>query len=849
VKHRLAELSDGATTGKNAPMRPQEPPKQGSLFEHATVTESLSNSATPVIALERAKAGSSPESPGAHTKRPQPTVATIRAPGHLAGLPSKRRFEPKTDVEVRYDRKAGSTARFVAGLKALIADMRRKGAGVKQIVVEDGKAVPLDGRERGYQFPYDGSGDLFEGAKVRAVVDGQQSDGRIVSVFERQIVVSLDADFGSRIDVCLLRVDNTAMLDALRERLEKISGNEVTNFNVVIADDVLRNEGGEPPSPVPLSREGIILNNRQPAAACTALKNRIAYIWGPPGTGKTRVLSAVCKSLFDAGKRVLICSNTNQAVDQVLNALCKMLGRKHQAVEDGRILRIGRIALEELRSEWSDYVTLDGIVDRLSQELRRRRSEIEEKVESIRLSYQFAARIVADFQRLDREDMQLASEEATESANRESIAKLTADTQEAVLRVAQLTNEFESVSQVSTLARLFKRSKTSMQADLQNAQHTLDDAEVKLAGMTAVQRATVGRLAAARDSVSSLRGALRAHNRLALQKELDEAEANMAPLTAELVEIAKQIDNIAKTVTERAMIIGATATKLYLSPQTFNRFDTVVIDEASMLMLPALFHAAGLAKERVIISGDFRQLPPIVTTDQKAILDVVGGDVFSESGITKAFKSKKTPERAAFLDKQYRMADPICALLSGRMYDGRLHTAEITSATALALPAPFDGALTIVDTSSIGPFVNRDPLGSRYNLMHALAVRNLALHLHGGGFINKDSKTLGICTSYSAQAKLLRRILKGSNLEGIVEAGTVHRFQGDEKHAIALDIPDGLGESTVGMWLEADNSDDDGAKLFNVAISRAKEHLIAFANLEYLDSKLPARAFLRGELY
>ena len=62
-----------------------------------------------------------------------------------------------------------------------------------------------------------------------------------------------------------------------------------------------------------------------------------------------------------------------------------------------------------------------------------------------------------------------------------------------------------------------------------------------------------------------------------------------------------------------------------------------------------------------------------------------------------------------------------------------------------------------------------------------------------------------MATPYSAQAKLLRRILKGSGLERIISAGTVHRYQGDEKRLMILDIPDSLGEPTVGIFLEADN--------------------------------------------
>jgi ssDNA-binding Zn-finger/Zn-ribbon topoisomerase 1 len=445
-------------------------------------------------------------------------------------------------------------------------------------------------------------------------------------------------------------------------------------------------------------------------------------------------------------------------------------------------------------------------------------------------------------------EARLASLEAADAASRRESAKLTIVANKLVAQVAELTKESESIATASALARFFKRSRAAVQADLQKTHHALNNVKTELNELAAVEQGATSEIVAARNSVASWRASLRSHDRRMLEREIAEADTKVAPLAAELTQIAKQLDDIAKTVVEKAMIIGATATKLFLSPQTFAGFDSVVIDEASMLMLPALFHAAGLAKERVVISGDFRQLPPIVTTDQKAVLETVGGDVFSASGIAKAFAARKTPERAAFLDQQFRMADPICALISGPMYGGRLHTAATRESAAIVPIAPFDLNLTIVDTSTISPFVNRDPLKSRYNLMHALAIRNLVLRLQDTCFV-QASDSLGVCTPYSAQAKMLQRILKGSKLNSHVEAGTVHRFQGDEKQAMVLDIPDSLGEQSVGMWLEADNPDDDGAKLFNVAISRAKEHLIVVANLQYLDSKLPARALLRGVLH
>ena len=194
------------------------------------------------------------------------------------------------------------------------------------------------------------------------------------------------------------------------------------------------------------------------------------------------------------------------------------------------------------------------------------------------------------------------------------------------------------------------------------------------------------------------------------------------------------------------------------------------------------------------------------------------------------------------LDQQYRMTPEICALINSKMYGNGLKTARDRKATQEYFPPPFNDKLIIIDTSPLWPFVNRDPFGSRYNMMHAITIRNMCLYLQSKGML-ADARRLGICTPYAAQGRIMKRILMSSNLE--IDSGTVHRFQGDEKTAIILEITDSYGEHAVGYFSQAEQPDDDGCLLYNVAVSRAKEQLIIVANLAYLDKKLPAYAFLR----
>ncbi len=269
-----------------------------------------------------------------------------------------------------------------------------------------------------------------------------------------------------------------------------------------------------------------------------------------------------------------------------------------------------------------------------------------------------------------------------------------------------------------------------------------------------------------------------------------------------------------------------------------------------MVLLPALYFAIGLARERAVVSGDFRQLPPIVQTKQKAILDEIGMDVFHAAGVVAAVEANASDPRLVMLEEQYRMHEAICGLISTFMYHGKLRTSASVEDRPTKPRDPLRGPMTIIDTSSLWPFETQTASFSRFNLVHALVARNLSRQLIEVGRI-KDGGELGICTPYAAQAKLIRRLVEDEgDLKDAVEVGTVHRYQGDEKTAIIIDIPESVGGGQfIGRFLQEDHPDDDGARLLNVAVSRAKENLVIVANLTYLDDHLPSNAFLRELLF
>jgi DNA polymerase III delta prime subunit len=777
----------------------------------------------------------------------RPMLLKRMEPLGVTGRPSKYIRRLKTDIDLQITSAMPRAARYSIALGALVAEMRRQRQGTRQIALENGERVALDRGHVGYVFPFAEDADLFEDAWVELRVSARTIEGNIVSITDGRIIVAVDEDLGETLIRCILVIDNTALLEALKERLEK-SSEEGRQLNVKLADNVVTNGGEVVPAEAPLSYP-TRLNEKQKETVRLALANAVTYLWGPPGTGKTTTLRVLIQELFARGKRVLICSNTNRAVDQVLLNLCRTLGTNHEAMETGKILRLGRITHDQLRQEYAEYVTLEGIVERRSRDLRRRKTALESMVADIArraARVESALRLFTELDQIDAAHRNAIQEvEKLDSAGRALVQRL----QAAKSRLAELNRELEFRKTAGMIRRAFLRGEVVIQRDIDSKAQELDRIATEAAQFPNVfkqAKAKVHQLAAHKIDLTR---SVDAMNRADLLRRMELFSTERQPLVDELAVINNALADLEAAVMRDAAVIGATVTKSYLSASNLPIFDVAIIDEASMVLLPALYYAAGLAREKVIVSGDFRQLPPIVPTDQKAIRDEIGMDVFHAAGIVSAIESGKGLSRLVMLDEQHRMDDAICRLISSFMYKGKLHTAPTVLASDAQMPPPFTGSLTVVDTSSLWPFETQTASFSRYNLVHALVVRNLALKLRESGHVTHGA-SLGICTPYAAQAKLIRRLIDDEGLGGAVEAGTVHRYQGDEKTSIVLDIPESVGGGRfIGQFLQGDQPDDDGTKLFNVAISRAREHLMIVANVTYLDDRLPGGAFLRDVLF
>ena len=234
-------------------------------------------------------------------------------------------------------------------------------------------------------------------------------------------------------------------------------------------------------------------------------------------------------------------------------------------------------------------------------------------------------------------------------------------------------------------------------------------------------------------------------------------------------------------------------------------------------------------------------------SDEKLAVDWLKRDVFELARIPERLALGERPPHLVALKTQYRMCEPICGLVNKLFYTDHPLSTEYTRGERQRLPLGVK-PLQYVDTAPFHPWTAfRVGTFSRYNLFHALLVRNIVVHLAETGYLPSSgaNEALGAVAPYSSQAKLIQALLDdrlGKRAGSI--ATTVHRFQGNEKHTMLIDLTDSLGVR-LGRFLRATGLTEDGARLLNVAASRAQDYVVLVGNFQYLRDKAPQASYVR----
>jgi len=296
---------------------------------------------------------------------------------------------------------------------------------------------------------------------------------------------------------------------------------------------------------------------------------------------------------------------------------------------------------------------------------------------------------------------------------------------------------------------------------------------------------------------------------------------------------------------------GEDGSKIFQEPALFDFIDLLLVDEAGQVSPEVGIATFALAKQAAII-GDIKQIEPIWKTTHEIDLEnlkicgIIKNDslsIFNKEFDQKGFlcasgsimlmaqnacnvKEDGFTEKGAYLTEHRRCNDEIINFCNELAYNGQLKPLK-----GKAKDDSLFHPMYCIHVNGNSTYLH----SSRYNQNEVSAIVNWLLTNRSKieKKFGKIENALGIITPFTGQKNKLRNALKDAGFDvDILKIGTVHALQGAERHIILFSMVYGEGDSST-MFFDRDNKPN----MLNVAVSRAKDNFIVFANTKILDKK------------
>ncbi|XP_040978007.1 protein ZGRF1 isoform X2 [Aquila chrysaetos chrysaetos] len=269
-----------------------------------------------------------------------------------------------------------------------------------------------------------------------------------------------------------------------------------------------------------------------------------------------------------------------------------------------------------------------------------------------------------------------------------------------------------------------------------------------------------------------------------------------------------------KTILQQVKVVGVTCAACPFPCLNTLKFPVVMLDECSQMTEPAsLLPIARFQCEKLVLVGDPKQLPPTIQ----------GSESVHENGLEQTLFDRLClmGHKPILLRTQYRCHPAISAIANELFYEGNL----IDGVSEKDRSPLLDWLPTLCFYSVNGvEQIERD--NSFYNVAEVHFTVKLIQSLIASGI---EGSAIGVITLYKSQMckVCIQNLLSGVHSEAFeikaVQVSTVDAFQGAEKEIIVLSC---VRTRQIGFI--------DSEKRMNVALTRAKRHLLIVGNLACL---------------
>jgi len=283
-------------------------------------------------------------------------------------------------------------------------------------------------------------------------------------------------------------------------------------------------------------------------------------------------------------------------------------------------------------------------------------------------------------------------------------------------------------------------------------------------------------------------------------------------------------------IIREAALVATTLARFRLHRAVFEGpYDVVLVDEVGATTLPEVLLAVARAGSAAVLLGDFLQLGAVRPESfgnrpSQAVEQWLLRDCFGACGITTAEQAIQHPG-CAVLRTQYRFGQDVMDLANLGFYDQTLRSG------VERLRSPDDPEIVLLDTSWLEDLgrVRRSGKTKGWWPAGSLLAQVLAQHHQDLG------ATVGIVTPYGLQVEATLEALR--DVEGsagvIADVGTTHRFQGREFDVVVFDMVEDGGPGWISQARLGGNGwVRDGARLFNVGVTRTRHRLYLICSLK-----------------
>ncbi|TXL84233.1 AAA domain-containing protein [Streptomyces sp. IB2014 016-6] len=590
-------------------------------------------------------------------------------------------------------------------------------------------------------------------------------------------------------------------------------------------------------------------NESQELVVASAMTLPLTVATGPPGTGKSEVVTAVVATAVAAGQSVLVASTNNEAVnvvaercDAIAPGLLMRTGNSEARIKEAE--KLERLLTEPPRSPSRSAATIAG-------ELRNARAQADSQRAE-------ATRLVSEEGRLlelvqDREQRAASLEIPVPVLTRlwnDAGDAASAEWRQRARRVAEARWIFPRLRRARALAALEGHLNTASGESWQGRPHWLSTRPVPPELLDSLSA-----LLTVEEQVRSLMPRHLAQDDEELKQRRQRTTEVLRDLSTELIR-SQSAETLlrARTLMEQRLqtlrnkrgnqrsqrnllphikgwaISTHSVRQLELLPKLF---DLVVIDEASQCSIPSVLPLLFRAR-RALVIGDPMQLGhiPGVSPQQERqarLRTGLSAAQLEDRRLTYHVHSSyhaaaQSGEAALLLDEHYRCHPEIANVVNGYCYAGQLQVMTDVRRQIPALdpvgkvdPAPVLGWVDVPGATSA-----RGPRGTSWrNDAEARAVRALVVELLT--HLPEEAR-IGVVTPFRAQKEVLETMLPHER----VRVGTVHAFQGGQRDVMVLSPVATLNTpQPTAHWVASQ------VNLWNVAITRAKSQLITVGSHDF----------------